>query len=77
MIFLILIGTVYTAHETSSSRQDNLDDFEVAEGSNVHKIDEDSSDDPFVNTVSKNAMPVPPSKEKKEYLEDYENFSIK
>ena len=41
------------------------------------KNDEDSSEDPFVDIIPKNAMPTSSSKEKKKYLEDYEKFSVK
>lgn len=49
----------------------------IAEGSKKNKHEVDESEDPFVNTTSKNQMPALPSKSKKVYLEDYENFSVK
>jgi hypothetical protein len=47
----------------------------VAESSKARKDDGDFSDDPFQDIVSKNVMPIP-TDVKKEYLEDYENFTV-
>lgn len=46
------------------------------EGSSRRTLDIDSDEDPFVDVVPVNVMPSPPPP-KKEYLEDYENFTIK
>lgn len=59
------------------SRQDNFDNDNIAESSKRKKIDRHSSDDPFDDVTPKNAMPTPPSKTKKVYLEDYDSFSVK
>jgi hypothetical protein len=48
-----------------------------AEGSRPAAHNISDVDDPFTNVISKNAMPTPPNKEKKVYLEDYENFVVK
>jgi len=46
------------------------------EGSGQANRDSDADDNPFTEIVSKNVMPIPPSK-KKVYLEDYEDFVVK
>ena len=55
-------------------RQHTLDsdDNEDAESSKLKKTEDHVSDDPFDDIVPMKAMPTSPSKEKKEYLEDYE-----
>jgi hypothetical protein len=58
-------------------RQNIFDDAITAESSKTNKIDNYTSDDPFTEIVTKNAMPTPPSKAKKVYLEDFENFTVK
>jgi len=55
-------------------RGDNLVNDAVAEGSKTRKVADYSSEDPFTST--RNAMPTPPSKDKKPYLEDFMNFSV-
>ncbi|KAF8810000.1 hypothetical protein BYT27DRAFT_7253972 [Phlegmacium glaucopus] len=47
----------------------------LPEGSSGNIVDDD--DDPFIDVISKNVMPIPPSKPKKVYLEDFENFIVK
>jgi hypothetical protein len=49
----------------------------MGESSKADNLDKALSDDPFVNDISVNVMPTPPSKLKKVYLEDYENFTVK
>ena len=46
------------------------------EGSSKDIVVDTDDSDPFVDTVTKNVMPVPPTKAKV-YLEDYENFTVK
>jgi hypothetical protein len=46
------------------------------ESSKTGKDEDELSDDPFDGVISKNAMPKLPSA-KKEFLEDYENFTVK
>lgn len=58
-------------------RQDDKSNIARAGGSKIEKDEEDLSDDPFVDVPSKNVMPTPPSKAKKVYLEDYDNFTVK
>jgi hypothetical protein len=73
---ICLLKTIFimTAKRRINSRDDEV---AVAEGSNVKKTEDDLSDDPFADIISKNPMPRPPSKEKKVYLEDYDQFSVK
>lgn len=52
-------------------------DNNYAEGSRPAGRNDEDEDDPFTSGTSKNAMPMPPDKEKKFYLEDYENFTVK
>lgn len=52
----------------------------VAESSKAGRDDDELSDDPFIDcdTGSKNAMPtIFNTKDKKVYLEDYDNFTVK
>ena len=56
-------------------RYDNRNESTVGESSKARKVDDDFSDDPFQDVVSKNVMPIP-TEVKKEYLEDYENFTV-
>ncbi|KAF8800677.1 hypothetical protein BYT27DRAFT_7216930 [Phlegmacium glaucopus] len=49
----------------------------LLEGSSGNIVDDDDNDDPFIDVISKNVMPIPPSKPKKVYLEDFENFTVK
>lgn len=58
-------------------RHDDKGNTRTAGSSKVEKDNEDLSDDPFVNIPSKNVMPTPPSRAKKVYLEDFENFTVK
>ena len=52
-------------------------DDNLAEGSRPAAHNISDVDDPFTNVISKNVMPAPPNKERKVYLEDYENFVVK
>lgn len=56
-------------------RHDERQDV-IAEGSKANQSEEDSSDNPFVDTKKLNAMPAF-STAKKVYLEDFENFTVK
>ena len=47
------------------------------EGLSKNAVADTDDSDPFLDVVTKNVMPVPPLKDKKVYLEDYENFSVK
>lgn len=67
---------MYITCDETTLRRVNDDNNIVGESSTVKKEDGDVSDNPFVEVVSKNAMPTPP-KEKKVYLEDFENFTVK
>jgi hypothetical protein len=58
-------------------RQNIFNNANSAESSKTKKIDKYASDDPFTDVITKNIMPTPPSKAKKVYLEDYENFTVK
>jgi hypothetical protein len=49
----------------------------AAEGSKSNTIEDDLSNDPFANVVSKNVMPKPPTQEKSVYLEDYKHFTVR
>jgi hypothetical protein len=52
----------------------------VAESSKAGRDDDELSDNPFIDcdTGSKNAMPTLfNTKDKKVYLEDYDNFTVK
>jgi hypothetical protein len=52
---------------------------ESAEGSKGSNRVAGVADDPFIDSEvgSQNVMPIPPSKPKKVYLEDFENFTVK
>lgn len=65
---------IHTTHSVPALRQDGPDNNVHAEGSQNKEKEEDSSDDSFVHAVSKNVMPIP--KERKEFLEDFEGFSV-
>ena len=69
---------VYDRTILRTRANDGIDDT-VAQSSRSKKLDEESSDNPFIDHATKvsNAMPSLPSKHKKVYLEDYENFSVK
>ncbi|KAF8810360.1 hypothetical protein BYT27DRAFT_7209608 [Phlegmacium glaucopus] len=60
----------------SKSRQISKHDDKFTGGSKSH-IADDGDEDPFIDINMKNVMPVPPSKPKKVYLEDFDNFTIK
>ena len=49
----------------------------IADGSKSNPAEDDYSDNPSLDVGHKNAMPTPPSKPQKEYLEDFENFTVK
>jgi len=68
---------LYMCYNAINWRYDNSNDGTdiVAESSKPRKDDDDFSDDPFQDVVSKNVMPIP-TEVKKEYLEDYENFTV-
>jgi hypothetical protein len=58
-------------------RQQYEDDGNPSASSSKRRKDDDSgSEDPFANVVARNAMPTPPTKTKKEYLEDFEYFTV-
>lgn len=59
-----------------SLRHDDHNDNRVAESSKANDPDNHSDEDTFADVVVKNAMPTPPSKAKKEFLEDFENFTV-
>ncbi|KAF8814525.1 hypothetical protein BYT27DRAFT_7250019 [Phlegmacium glaucopus] len=58
------------------SRQISKHDNKFTRGSKSH-IADDGDEDLFIDINTKNVMPVPPSKPKKVYLEDFDNFTIK
>jgi len=63
------------AYSVPELSQDSADGNALAESSRNKNKDEDSSDIPFVDAVSKNVMPIP--KQKKEFLEDFDGFSVR
>jgi hypothetical protein len=62
-----------TAKKKSANSRENC----AAEGSKSNTVEDDLSDDPFADVISKNVMPKPPTQEKKVYLEDYEHFTVR
>ena len=63
-------------HNAINWEYDNSNDAMAGESSKTGKDEDELSDDPFDGVISKNAMPKLPSA-KKEFLEDYENFTVK
>jgi len=72
----IVFKCIYITCDETILRRANDGDNVPGESSAVKNEDGNCSDNPFVEVVSKNAMPTPP-KEKKVYLEDFENFTVK
>lgn len=64
-------------YENFIFRYDDYPNNPMGGSSKLDNLDKALSDDPFVNNISENVMPTPPSKIKKVYLEDYENFTVK
>lgn len=64
-------------YNISTFRYNDYHDNLMGGSSKADDLDKAFSDDPFVNDISENVMPTPPSKIKKVYLEDYENFTVK
>jgi hypothetical protein len=64
-------------YDISTLRYNDYHDNPMGGSSKADNLDKALSDDPFVNDISVNVMPTPPSKLKKVYLEDYENFTVK
>ncbi|HEY4832063.1 MAG TPA: hypothetical protein VIH61_05825 [Waddliaceae bacterium] len=54
-------------------KRDPINSF--IEGSS--KFNDVDPEDPFVDLPNLNVMPVPPTKPKKVFLEDFENFTVK
>jgi hypothetical protein len=58
------------------TRKLNRGENKTAGASKIAKVEDDLSDDPFINVTTSNAMPTTPSTPKKVYLEDFHNFTV-
>lgn len=75
VISLYLLLILLIAPTVCLNYSDDVNTF--VEGSSKNAVADTDDSDPFLDVVTKNVMPVPPLKDKKVYLEDYENFSVK